>query len=251
MQQADTGASRVAIVTGGAARIGAAIVERLHADGYRVLIHYRNSASAAGSLASRCNAVRPDSAIAFAADLADHDSALPIVNAALDRWHRVDLLVNNASEFFPTPLGTITQAVLQQLFAANFAAPLFLSQAAWPELRERSGSVVNIVDIYAQSPLKEHTVYCTSKAALEMLTKSLALEFAPHVNVNGVAPGAILWPEGPAGLSDKQQQQKLSAIPLQRKGEPSDIAGAVAYLASPAASYITGQIISIDGGRSL
>ena len=240
--------NKVVLVTGAARRIGAAIVTRLHANGARVAIHYRGSADEAESLASRLNEQRPDSAGTFQADLLD-TSCIPQLLSEVVGWGgRLDALVNNASTFYPTPVGDITEKEWDDLVGSNFKAPLFLSQAATPHLREAGGAIVNIVDIHAQRPLRNHPVYGPAKAALAMLTRSLAKDLAPEIRVNGVSPGAILWPED--GMSDNAQQAILQQVPLQRAGDPDDIAGCVLYLLRDA-PYVTGQIVAVDGGRSI
>ena len=239
---------RVVLVSGSARRIGAAIVTRLQENGARVAIHYRGSATEADGLAASLNEMRPDSARTFQADLLGHE-AIPKLIADIVAWGgRLDGLVNNASTFYPTPIGKISEENWDDLVGSNFKAPLFLSQAAVPHLRESRGSIVNIVDIHAQRPLRDHAVYGAAKAALAMLTRSLAKDLAPEVRVNGVSPGAILWPEG--GMTDEVQQTILRQVPLERPGEPEDIAGCVLFLLSDA-DYVTGQIIAVDGGRSI
>ena len=239
---------KVALVTGAARRIGAAIATRLHADGANVAIHRRGSADAAAALANKLNKLRVDSARTFHMDLADIASLPGLVNNVV-AWHgRLDVLVNNASVFYPTPLGEITEEHWEELVGSNLKAPLFLSQAAVPALREQNGVIVNIVDIHAQCPLGDHAVYSVAKAGLAMLTRSLAKDLAPDIRVNGVAPGAILWPED--DMSDMSKDSILRQVPLARSGDPEDIAGCVLYLVRDAA-YVTGQIISVDGGRSI
>ncbi len=239
---------KVTLVTGAARRIGAAIATRLHADGANVAIHHRGSADAAAALANKLNKLRVDSARTFHMDLADIASLPDLVNNVVG-WHdRLDVLVNNASVFYPTPLGEITEQHWEDLFGSNLKAPLFLSQAAVPALRKRNGAIVNIVDIHAQRPLRDHAVYSAAKAGLVMLTRSLAKDLAPDIRVNGVAPGAILWPED--DMSDTSKDSILRQVPLARSGNPEDIAGCVLYLVRDAA-YVTGQIISVDGGRSI
>ncbi len=238
----------VVLVTGAARRIGAAIVTCLHRNGARVAIHYRSSADEANQLATRLNTLRADSALAVQADLLDVDGLPGLVDEVLRWGGRLDGLVNNASSFFPTPPGSITTEQWDDLMGSNLKVPLFLSQAALPYLRERRGSIVNIVDIHAQRPLRNHTVYGPAKAGLAMLTRSLAKDLAPDVRVNGVSPGAILWPDN--GMTDAVKQTILDQIPLQRAGSPDDIAGCVLYLLRDA-TYVTGQIIVVDGGRSI
>ena len=238
---------KVVLVTGAARRIGAAIVTRLQQNGARVAIHYRGSADEAEALAAKLNASREDSAATFQADLLE-TAALPGLVEQVVRWGgRLDVLVNNASTFYPTPFGEITEEHWTDLVGSNFKAPLFLSQAALPQLRSNLGAIVNIVDIHAQRPLRDHPVYGPAKAALAMLTRAMAKDLAPEVRVNGVSPGAILWPED--GMSDAGQQAILQQVPLGRAGDPSDIAGCVLFLLRDA-TYVTGQIIAVDGGRS-
>ncbi len=239
---------KVALVTGAARRIGAAIATRLHADGANVAIHHRGSADAAAALANKLNKLRVGSARTFHMDLADIASLPGLVNNVVG-WHdRLDVLVNNASVFYPTPLGEISEQHWEELFGSNLKAPLFLSQAAVPALRKQNGAIVNIVDIHAQRPLRDHAVYSAAKAGLAMLTRSLAKDLAPDIRVNGIAPGAILWPED--DMSDTSKDSILRQVPLARTGDPEDIAGCVLYLVRDAA-YVTGQIISVDGGRSI
>ena len=239
---------QVVLVTGAARRIGAAIVTRLHENGADVAIHYRSSSQEADGLAARLNEQRSESAATFQADLLNLEQ-IPALVEAVAKWRgRLDGLINNASTFYPTPVGSITEAHWEDLMGSNLKAPLFLSQAAAPELRKRNGAIVNIVDIHAQRPLRNHAVYGPAKAGLAMLTRSLAKDLAPEIRVNGVSPGAILWPED--GMSAAAQQSILRQVPLQRPGEPDDIAGCVLYLLRDA-GYVTGQIIAVDGGRSV
>jgi pteridine reductase len=239
---------KVVLVTGAARRIGAAIVTRLHANGARVAIHYRGSADEAESLAARLNEQRDASATTFQSDLLHVDS-IPRLVADVVAWGgKLDALINNASTFYPTPVGTITETEWDDLVGSNVKAPLFLAQAAAPHLRDAGGVIVNIVDIHAQRPLRNHPVYGPAKAALAMLTRSLAKDLAPDIRVNGVSPGAILWPED--GMSEAAQQTILRQVPLQRAGDPDDIAGCVLFLLRDA-SYVTGQIVAVDGGRSI
>ncbi|MBX2881066.1 MAG: pteridine reductase [Granulosicoccus sp.] len=247
--------SRVAIVTGAARRIGSVTASTLHARGMNVVIHYGRSKTDAEAIVRQLNSVRANSATAIAADLADDRAAHQIVDAALSLWGRLDVLVNNASTFYPTPLETLTvdetARQIDTLFASNYRAPLLLAQAATESLAETRGCIVNMIDIHAYRPYPSHLIYGTAKAALLMQTRALALELAPNIRVNGVAPGSILWPEGESAMSEKEQENVLRGIPLRRNGTPDDIANMIAFLVSNEANYITGQIISVDGGRSL
>ncbi len=238
----------VALITGAAKRIGAAIARRLHGAGANVVVHYRGSEHEARELARELNEERPDSALTLKADL-NENASLPKLISDVVGWHgRLDCLVNNASTFYPTPVGEVTEANWTDLVGTNLKAPLFLSQAATPHLRASRGVIVNIVDIHAQRPLRDHPVYGPAKAGLAMLTRSLAKDLAPDIRVNGVSPGAILWPAD--GMSDAVKQTILRQVPLQRAGDPDDIAGCVLYLVRDA-GYVTGQIIAVDGGRSI
>ncbi|QWT19937.1 pteridine reductase [Bacillus sp. NP157] len=238
----------VVLVTGGARRVGAVICRRLHAAGCNVAIHYRSSADEAESLARELNATRPESAALFSAALEKAETPEHLIGDVLAVFGRLDGLVNNASAFYPTPIGSTTQVQWDDLFAANARAPFFLSQAAAPALRAARGAIVNIVDIYAERPLAGHTVYVMAKAALAMLTQSLAKELAPDVRVNAVAPGAILWPE--SGKPEEAAEALIAKTPLARKGEPDDVAEAVRWLMLDA-RYTTGQVVRVDGGRAL
>lgn len=237
-----------ALITGAGKRIGACIARTLHVAGANVAVHYRGSAAPANALAEALNADRPGSALTVQGDLLDTSQLAEVVAQVVDQAGRLDILVNNASSFYPTPLGEITPEHWEDLMGTNLKAPLFLSQAAVPQLREHKGCIVNIVDIHSQRPLRHHTVYGPAKAALAMLTRTLARDLAPEVRVNGVSPGAILWPED--GVSDSYQESVLKQVPLRRAGEPQDIADCVLYLVRDA-HYVTGQIIAVDGGRSI
>ncbi len=240
--------NKVFLVTGGARRIGAAIVTRLHENGARVAVHYRNSADDAEKLAKRLNEIRSDSAATFRADLLNLASLPSMIDAVVKWGGQLDGLVNNASSFYPTPIGSITEENWEELTGSNLKAPLFLSQAAADNLRNTNGAIINIVDIHADRPLRDHLIYGPAKAGLAMLTRSLAKDLAPDVRVNGVSPGAILWPEN--AMTAAAQKSILEQIPLQRAGNPEDVAGCVLYLLRDA-NYVTGQIIAVDGGRSI
>ena len=239
---------KTALVTGAARRIGAAIVRTLHAAGMRVAIHYRGSADEALALCAELNDSRPDSAKVFQADLIETGAPERLVEEVLSWAGTLDLLVNNASTFYPTPLGNIDEDSWTDLVGSNMKAPLFLSQAAAPHLRSAAGNIINIVDIHAERPLRDHHVYGAAKAGLAMLTHSLAKDLAPDVRVNGVSPGAIAWPED--GMTEAVKESILKEVPLGRSGNPADIANAVLFLVRDA-TYSTGQIMSIDGGRSI
>lgn len=241
------GTRRIALVTGAARRIGAAIARRLHADGYDLALHYRHSQADMDTLLAELNGLRADSAIGLQADLAAFDRLPELVARTVGRFGRLDALVNNASAFYPTPLGTTTPAQWDDLFASNARAPFFLAQAAAPHLQAAHGGIVNLVDIHAEQPLAGHTVYCMAKAALRMLTKSLAVDLAPEVRVNAVAPGAILWPE--QGKDAASREALLARTPLGRTGTPEEIAATVAWLLGDASGYVTGQTLRVDGGR--
>ena len=241
--------SPVALVTGAARRVGACIARRLHGAGYRVVIHYNRSQAEAELLAAELNRTEPASACCLSADLNDADQVRQLANRARDYWQRLDLLVNNASTFYPTPLAQANQTQWDDLIGSNLQAPLWLSQALADELQQREGVIVNIVDVHAQRPLKGFPVYSVAKAGLAMLTQSLAKELAPKVRVNGVAPGPILPPEGAAKRDKEAEQKALDSTLLGRYGCPDDIADTVLFLAGQ--KFITGQIIAVDGGKSV
>jgi len=239
---------KVAIVTGAAKRIGATTVRHLHARGLNVLVHYRGSRDEAEALAADLNDDRPDSVRTVQADLADLNAPEALVRAAIEHFGRIDLLINNASAFYPNAVDEATPAIWEDLMASNLRAPYFLSRAARPHLARRGGAIVNLVDIHALVPLADHTIYCQAKAGLIMQTRAMAKDLAPSIRVNAVAPGAILWPENEG--SAQAAEAILSRIPLGHQGRPEDIAGAVCFLALDA-PYITGQILAVDGGRTL
>jgi len=238
----------VVLVTGAGKRVGAVIARTLHAAGYDLALHYRHSAAEAELLATSLERQRSGSTYTVQGELADIDALPDVVQRVLGRFGRLDALVNNASAFYPTPVGTATPAQWNDLFASNAQAPFFLAQAATPALREARGAIVNLVDIYAERPLADHPVYCMAKAALAAMTRSLALDLGPDVRVNGVAPGAVMWPSDGKPYDD--QQAMLARTPLQRAGSPDDVAGAVLWLLRDA-PFVTGQIIRVDGGRTL
>jgi len=248
MQNPATLAGRSVLVTGGAKRLGAAMARKLHGAGADIVVHYHRSRPAADALVAELEAVRPGSALAVCADLHDVDRLPALVDAAVARYGRLDVLVNNASTFYPTPVGTITPVQFDDLVGTNLRAPLFLSQAAAPALRATQGLIINMVDIHARRPLKAHPAYSAAKAGLVMLTKSLARELGPDVRVNGIAPGPVLWPE--RDLDETLKAEIVAKTALKRSGSPDDIARTALFLATEA-PYVTGQIIAVDGGRSL
>jgi len=238
---------KAVLITGAARRVGAAITRTLHAAGARVAIHYRGSADEAQALADELNAARPQSAILLQADLLDTARLPGLIEATLGAFGRLDVLVNNASTFYSTPVGTITEAQWNDLLGSNLKAPLFLSQAAAPALKASQGLILNIVDIHGLRPLKGFPVYSPAKAGLVMLTHALARELSPEVRVNAVAPGPVLFPE--EGLTEERKADIIERTLLMRRGSPEDIAKAVLFFASDA-PYVTGQVLAVDGGRS-
>ncbi len=238
-----------ALITGAANRLGAQIARTLHQNGANLIIHYRESADNAEALKQQLNDLRAESASCLQADLNDLDAINNLAHDAAQLYHGLDFLINNASSFYPTAIGKIIEKDWDDLVGSNFKAPLFLSQACYPYLREASGVIINMLDIYASSPLKNHSLYCSAKAANQMLVKSLALEMAPEVRVNGIAPGAILWPEHSNAVQPEYQKKLLEKIPLQRTGSPESIAQTVMFLLSN--DYVTGEVIKVDGGLLL
>ena len=247
-QQAQSLQGKVALITGSAKRIGAEIARTLHAEGATVVIHYGTSVEAAAKLVSELNTVRPDSCYSYSAALGDINGLSGMIKKIIILTGRLDILVNNASSFYPTSIGDIDETDWNNLFDSNLKGPLFLSQAATPHLSKTMGCIINMVDIHAERPLAKHPVYCSAKAGLVMLTKSLALELGPSVRVNGVAPGIIIWPEGDQDTT--LQDDLLLRTALKRKGNVKDITDTVLFLVRDA-GYITGQIIAVDGGRTL
>jgi pteridine reductase len=239
---------QVLLITGGARRVGAAIVRALHGAGADVMVHYRASATEAASLEAELNGVRARSAALIRADLLDEAAPDALVGATLRAFGRLDLLINNASSFYPTPVGHITQAHWDDLVGSNLKAPLFLCQAAAPALRERRGQIINMVDIHALRPLKGYPVYSAAKAGLAMLTRSLARELGPEIRVNGIAPGPVLWPD--VEMDEALKAEIVDKTALKRHGTPEDIARTALFLAKDA-PYMTGQILAVDGGRSI
>jgi pteridine reductase len=241
---------KVALVTGAAVRIGAAIVRELHARDSNVVIHCHYSKEDALQLAAELNALRQDSAIVVQGDLTQHQQISSIIKQAVSAWGRLDILINNASMFYKTFIGEVDESQWAQLFDCNLKAPFFLSQAAFPYLQKQEGCIVNIIDIHAQRPLRDYSVYSITKAGLTMLTQALAKEFAPLVRVNGVSPGAIVWPTGQNALSCEEQKDLVERTLLKCSGHAKDIAEAVKFFVLDA-PYVTGQILAVDGGRSL
>jgi len=240
---------KTALITGGAKRVGAASARLLHAAGANLMIHYRNSATEARALQNELNAIRPDSVALIQADLLDIGGLPSLINKTVATFGGLDVLLNNASSFYPTPVGTIGEADWIDLMGSNLKAPLFLSQAAAPELKKRRGCIINITDIHAERPMKSYVVYSIAKAGLVGLTKSLARELAPEVRVNAVAPGPIMWPEDDANFDEVSRQRIISHTMLKRAGDPADIALAVRFFAMDT-NFVTGQVLAVDGGRS-
>jgi len=239
---------KTVLITGGGARIGAEIARTLHRAGFNIAIHYRNSAASAHQLCQTLNNDRANSASILQADLNQTPTLSTLVDQAAELWNGLHVLVNNASAFYPTPVGEITEAHWDELMGSNLKAPIFLSQAATPWLKASQGCIINIVDIHGFRPMKAHPVYCAAKAGLAMLTQSLARELGPDIRVNGVAPGAIMWPS--SEMDADTQASILEQTALKRQGQPADIAKTVKFLIMEG-EYITGQIIPVDGGRSL
>jgi pteridine reductase len=239
---------RVVLITGGARRVGAQIARTLHAAGARLLIHYRGSAGAARELADELDRSRPGSAATVQADLLSAEAPATLVGSALDCFGRLDVLINNASSFYPTPVGEITASAWDDLIGSNLRAPLFLAQAAVAPLARQRGLILNIIDIHGLRPLKAYPVYSIAKAGLAMLTRSLARELGPDIRVNGIAPGPVLWPE--VDMDEDTKREIIGMTALKRLGEPADIARTALFLVRDA-PYITGQIIAVDGGRSI
>ncbi len=238
----------VALITGGAQRIGATIVEYLHSQGLNIALHYRSSEEQAKQLQSRLNARRTDSVILLQADLLQTAALAELVDSAVAHWGRLDVLINNASAFFPTAASRVDETAWERLLNTNLKAPYFLAQHAAAPLRRTTGCIINIVDIHSQRPLKGFPIYSISKAGLAMMTMSLAKELGPEIRVNGVSPGAILWPENEPDEAAKEAI--IERTLLKRQGTPEDIAQAVHFLIERA-DYMSGQILSVDGGRSL
>ena len=239
--------NKVALITGGAQRIGAATARCLHERGINIVLHYRSSRDSAQKLQKELNEIRPESVVLVQAELKSVNGLPTLVKEAHNAWGRLDILINNASSFYRTPIGSATETQWDDLFASNAKAPFFLAQAAAPFLKQHNGCIINMVDVHADRPLKEHTLYCMAKASLVMLTKSLARELGPDIRVNAVAPGAIMWPQD---IDEVTKQRIVSRTFLKRKGDAADIAKTILFLVSEA-NYITGQIIAVDGGRSL
>ena len=236
------------LITGGAKRLGAGMARLLHAQGHQLIIHYRHSQQQAQALVAELNQQRPDSAIAISADLLIADERQQLIEQAINHWQGIDVLINNASSFYPTPLSALNERQWDELMGSNLKAPFFLTMALSETLAKNDGCIVNIVDIHAERGLKNHSIYSIAKAGLGAMTKILAKELAPNIRVNGIAPGAILWPE--QSLNETDKQEILSRIALQRCGEITDIAKAVRFLIEDA-NYSSGEIIKVDGGRTL
>ena len=241
---------RAVLITGAARRIGAAIARSLHAAGAGVVLHCHRSRAEAEALAAELEGARPESTAIVQGDLLDVAALPSLVERAVRAFGRLDGLVNNASSFHATPMGSITPAQWDDLVGSNLRAPLFLAQAAAPHLRQSRGAIVNIVDIHAQQPLRDFVAYSIAKAGLAGLTRSLALELGPEVRVNGVAPGAILWPDSAEHFAEAEKRRIVAQTPLGRIGGPEDVAGAVKYLLLDA-PFVSGQVLAVDGGRSI
>ncbi len=240
--------AKTILITGGAKRIGRQMALTLHKAGHNIVVHYRSSAGLASALVDDLNRERENSAVALQGELLDTTSIPALIAKAADAFNGLDVLINNASTFYPTPIELLEDEFWNDLIGSNLKAPAFLVKACVPYIRERNGSIINIVDIHARKPMANHPIYCSAKAGLEMLTMSLARDLAPSIRVNGVSPGAILWPENNSGMAD--QQEVLKKIPMGRMGKPEDVANLVRFLVDEG-DYITGQIIAVDGGRSV
>jgi len=239
---------KVVLITGAGKRVGATVARTLHAQGMRIAIHYRNSAQEAQKLAQELNQQRNDSAITMQADLNNISSLPKLINNVVETWGRLDVLINNASSFYPTPVEKATETEWEDLFASNLKAPFFLTQTAAPHLAKHNGCIVNMVDIHSRQPLKNYPIYCMAKAGLLMMTKVLAKELGPQIRVNAIAPGVVLWPDDENEI--EHRNKIIARTALKREGTPEDIAKTMLFLVENA-NYITGQVIAVDGGRSL
>jgi pteridine reductase len=248
LMQPDSFMTQVALVTGAARRVGAVLARLLHQAGLNMVLHYHTSQEAADALCEELNQKRAHSAIVLQADLLDVEGARVLAHRAAAQWQRLDVLVNNASRYYSTVIGGVTEYAWDDLMGSNLKAPFFLAQATAPFLAASKGCIVNITDIHAERPLKEYGVYCISKSGLVMMTKVLAKELGPAIRVNAVAPGTVLWPEGKNTLSEEQKQHIIKRTSLQRLGCPEDIAKAVLFFVRDA-DYVTGQVLSVDAGR--
>jgi pteridine reductase len=241
---------KVVLITGGARRVGAAISRRLHGAGANLVVHYRSSAAEARALQRDLTQARAGSVVLVQGDLLKPGNLTGLIKDAVKAFGRLDNLINNASSFYPTPISEINEKAWDDLIGTNLKAPLFLSQAAAAELRKHHGSIVNIIDIHAEFPMKSYVVYNVAKGGLVALTRSLARELGPEVRVNGVAPGTIIWPDDEAWKDELARQRIMNQTALKRIGEPDDIAKTVEFLLT-AAPYVTGQVLAVDGGRSV
>ncbi len=242
--------AKVALVTGGARRIGAQLCRTFHDAGYDIALHYRTSIDAARALSAEFNDLRDGSATCFYAALGDRSAGEELAREVIDQFGRIDLLINSASSFYPTPIGNVSEEDWDTIVGSNLKGPFFLSQALADDLRQKRGCIINMIDIHAERPLADHSVYSAAKAGLAMLTRSLARELAPEVRVNGISPGVILWPQNDEAEDEERRQRQLRRVPLGYQGDPLDIAETALFLAERA-PYVTGQIIAVDGGRSL
>lgn len=242
--------SKVALVTGAARRIGAAIARSLHHNGMNVALHYNASEEDATMLCEQLNQLRPHSAVALHGNLLEPQSEQALMRQVVAVWNRLDVLVNNASRFYRTPVGEVTEFAWDDLIKSNLKAPFFLAQAAAPLLAQQQGVIINIADVHGERPMRDYAVYCISKSGMLMMTKALAKELGPRVRVNAISPGAILWPEGENSLSEADKQKIISRTLLERSGRPEDIAKAVLFFVRDA-DYVTGQVLAVDGGRLL
>lgn len=238
---------KVILITGAAHRVGAQTTRTLHANGANIVLHYRRSRAGAEQLAQELNTIRADSVKTVCADLDDFSSYATLIEESQAQFGKLNGLINNASEFFPSNLGEVTLEHWDRLMNSNLKAPFFLSQAAIPYLKQTNGNIINIVDIHADKPMKDYTVYCIAKAGLAMLTKSLAKELGPEIRVNGIAPGAVMWPDD---MPEAVRQDIISRTALKQVGSAQDIAKAILFILRDA-TYVTGQILAVDGGRSL
>ena len=250
MKQAEKTSPQVVLITGGAKRVGADICRILHKEGANLMIHYRASASEARALQAELNLQRPHSVAIIQGDLLNLGVLPNLVAETVNQFGRLDVLINNASSYYPTEIGDISDDHWQDLMGPNLKAPLFLSQAAASELKKNHGCIINITDMHVERPKKGYIVYSVAKAGLVTLTKSLAQELSPEVRVNAVAPGPVLWPEDNPQFNEVYRQRVISQTMLKRVGEPQDVAKAVKFLVMDA-PFITGHVLAVDGGRSL